>query len=1015
MDQREDRDKSTAQSLGASLISRPLFQLLQEHFFTFVSNELKNMKNALDLDSSEYFRSLSEGDDEERMRGKREPFLKLTLHFLRELNEDGLADRLQSHTEAVICQRKLKARLKENCQNVFEGIAKTGSQTALSEIYTEQDITEAEDEDPNRWHEFDHIEAVFRKTVRPQKKIQQCDLFKPDGHKAIRTVLTRGVAGIGKTILTQKFTLDWAEDKLNEDIHFTFPFNFRELNVLKEKRFSLVELLLHFFPVTTEGICRLEDFRVLFILNGLDECRLPLDFHGNEVQTDPQVSTSLDGLLTNLIWGKLLPSALIWITTRPAAANHIPAGCVHRVTEVQGFSDPQKEEYFRKRFKEPKQASRIISHIQMSRTFHILCHIPAFCWITAAVLEKVLRSGDEGELPRTLTEMFIHILVMQTELKKVKYDGGAETDSPWTTQTTAMITSLGKLAFDQLQKGNLIFYESDLKECGIDIRAASVYSGLFTQIFKEQKGVGHIQVFTFLHLSFQEFLAALYAHVTFTNHGVNILKGQTSSPTKTCETKRDVTAQIQFYQDTVDEVLKAPHGRLDLFLRFLLGLSMKSNQIHLQGLLPQTASPLARQETVQHIKSKMTADLPAERSTFLFHCLNELNDRSLEDQVQGYLSAGRLATDTLSHAQWSALVFILLSSEENLERFDLKQYGASEEAFRSLLPIVRTCNEALLSGCNLSQESCGLLSNIISSQSCSLKELDLSNNDLRDSGVQLLSEGLKGPLCELEALRLSGCLITEKGCRDLASALTSTQTRLKELDLSYNDLGEAGPELHRAVQDLKRDQRSSVTLWVEPGGARWMTPGLKKYWCDLELDCNTVHRWIKLSEDRRTAWHVGEDQRYPHHSDRFDCHPQLLCRNQLTARSYWEVDWKGKLHVSVSYGGIPRKGSTSQGVLGKTSQSWSLKCSEQGGFSFCHNQKTTPISSTSSTPSASNRVAVYVDRPAGTLSFYRVSSGRPIHLYTVSTEFTEPLYAGFRFGLESGSESSMSLCSLQLE
>ncbi|XP_045891000.1 NLR family CARD domain-containing protein 3-like, partial [Micropterus dolomieu] len=156
--------------------------------------------------------------------------------------------------------------------------------------------------------------------------------------------MTKGVAGIGKTVLTQKFTLDWAEDKANQDIQFTFPFTFRELNVLKEKKYSLVELVHHFFPETKEaGICSFEEFQVVFIFDGLDECRLPLDFHNNEVLTDVTESTSVDVLLTNLIRGNLLPSARLWITTRPAAANQIPPECVDMVTEVRGFTDPQKE------------------------------------------------------------------------------------------------------------------------------------------------------------------------------------------------------------------------------------------------------------------------------------------------------------------------------------------------------------------------------------------------------------------------------------------------------------------------------------------------------------------------------------------------------------------------------------------------------------------------------------------------------------------------------------------------
>ncbi|XP_032366058.1 protein NLRC3, partial [Etheostoma spectabile] len=522
----------------------------------------------------------------------------------------------------------------------------------------------------NDEHEVRQIETASWKPDRPETIIRQEDIFKtpPGRDEPIRAVMTKGVAGIGKTVLTQKFTLDWAEGKANQDIQFLFPFTFRELNVLKERKFSLVELVDYFFSETKEaGLSRFEEVPVVFIFDGLDECRPPLDFPNTEILTDVTESTSVGVMLTNLIRGNLLPSARLWITTRPAAANQIPPGCVDMVTEVRGFTDAQKEEYFRKRFRDEEQASRIISHIKRSRSLHIMCHIPVFCWITATVLEKVLKTREGGELPKTLTEMYIHFLVVQSKQKN----------------NMEMIKSLGKLAFEQLQKGNLIFYESDLTECGIDINAASVVSGVFTQIFKEESGLYQDKVFCFVHLSVQEFLAALHVHLTFTDSGVNLLSG----------TK---TSSAQFYQSAVDKALQSLNGHLDLFLRFLLGLSLQTNQNLLRGLLTQTGSSSeTNQETVEYIKEKMDEDLSAERSINLFHCLNELNDRSLVEQIQQSLSSGRLSTDKLSPAQWSALVFILLSSEEDLDVFDLKKYSASEEALLRLLPVVKASKKAL--------------------------------------------------------------------------------------------------------------------------------------------------------------------------------------------------------------------------------------------------------------------------------------------------------------------------------
>ncbi|XP_060778726.1 NACHT, LRR and PYD domains-containing protein 3-like isoform X1 [Neoarius graeffei] len=705
------------------------------------------------------------------------------------MNHMDLAHTLR-YKHVSVYRQKLKSNLREKFKRVNEGISQHGSSALLNEIYTELYIAEGWSGDVNKEHEVRQIETASRRPATQETPIKCKDLFKDT---SIRSVLTKGVAGIGKTVSVQKFILDWTEGEANQDVTFMFPLPFRELNLMKERNLSLMNLLHHFFPEMKElRFIDCDMNKVLLIFDGLDECRLPVNFQNNERLCDVTESVSVDVLLTNLIKGNLLPSALLWITSRPAAANQIPPECVDQVTEVRGFSDPQKEEYFRKRISDQSLANKIITHMKSSRSLYIMCHIPVFCWISATVLERMLAEAESGEIPKTLTQMFTHFLIFQIKHKEQKYHQKCEPDPQ---QTRASILALGKLAFQQLEKGNLIFYEEDLRECGIDVREVSVYSGVCTQIFREEFGLHLGKVFSFIHLSVQEFLAALYVFLCFIFRKRNVLMDQ-----RTGLFNFLIKSNISdFLRSAVDKALQSENGHLDLFLRFLLGLSLESNQTLLRDLLPQTGSSAhSKQETVEYIKEKIRENPSPEKSINLFHCLNELNDHSLVQEVQCYLNRGdssRLSGVSLSPAQWSALVFVLLNSEQELDEFDLSKYDSSEKCFLKLLPVVKASRKADLRGCKLTEESCRVLSSVLSSNSSRLRELDLSNNNLQDSGVTLLSAGLENPHCTLETLSLCGCNLTEESCRVLSSVLSSNSSRLRELDLRANNLQDSGVKL----------------------------------------------------------------------------------------------------------------------------------------------------------------------------------------------------------------------------
>uniref|UniRef100_A0A8D1L7J0 NACHT, LRR and PYD domains-containing protein 12 n=1 Tax=Sus scrofa TaxID=9823 RepID=A0A8D1L7J0_PIG len=767
--------------------------------------------------------------------GIREAWL-LTLSIFEQINRKDLWERGQREDLVRDPQETYRDYVRRKFRLMEDRNARLGECVNLSHRYTRLLLVK-EHSNPLRAQQklLDTGQGHARTVGHPAGLIQMETLFEPDEERPEppRIVVLQGVAGMGKSMLAHKVMLDWADGKLFQDrFDYVFYINCWEMNQSTVER-SAQDLISSCWPepsVPLQELVRAPE-RLLFIIDGFDE--LKPSFH------DPQGPWCLcwekkrptEVLLSSLIRKKLMPELSLLITTRPTALEKLHRLLEHpRHVEILGFSEAERKEFFYKYFPSEEQASHVFSFVRDNEPLFTLCFIPMVCWVVCTCLKQQLEGGGLlRHTSRTTTAVYLLYLLSLMQPKP-----GTPTLQPPPNQR-----GLCSLAADGLWHQKILFEEQDLRKHGLEV--ADVSSFLNMNIF--QKDINCEKFYSFIHLSFQEFFAAMYY----------ILDGGDSR-----------SGPEQNITRLLSEYAFSERSFLALTVRFLFGLLNEETRCSLEKMLGWKVSPHAKMELLEWIRSKAQSEGSTlkQGSLEFFSCLYELQEEEFIQQALSHFQVvvvNSIATK-MEHMVSSfcakncrnAAVLQLYGAAYNADGEDgvrwpqmplaqsLKRCQISSSACQDLalaliankhlvrmdlsgnslgLPGVKLLCKGLrhpkcrlqmvqLRKCQLEAGACQEIASVLSS-SRHLEELDLTGNALEDSGLRLLCQGLRHPVCRLRILWLKICQLSAAACEDLAATLSGNQS-LMELDLSLNELGDPGVLL--LCEGLRHPQCKLQTL-----------------------------------------------------------------------------------------------------------------------------------------------------------------------------------------------------------
>lgn len=519
----------------------------------------------------------------------------------------------------------MKKALKKKYEMVYEGFSPQGQPVSFESVYTDLYITDGINASVNSEHEYrSSIEELLETGKVNRKPIFGNDLFPPESGRArhIRSALSRGIPGCGKSFAVQRFILDWADGKVQPGIFFLFPLQFKELNKMLEGEFTLLSLVTALYPEMKEiDTLDFEGCRVMFIFDGLDDTQIQFNFRRTTYWCDVNKPTSVQVLITNLIRGNLLYSASVWTISRAGALDVIPPEHVHQLLEVRGFTDEQKEAYFRKTIEDRHLAERVIAHLKSSKTLYIMCHMPLFCWVASKVLQGQFQSLPPSKnLPITLTNLYTIMLHRHTQISIQKLQNDPSEDTKGLTAETLLI-KLAKLSYNMLEKNEFQIEKEHWDEVELpESYPAMSCTGFCTEFYREKYMIYTEKVSCFAHPTIQEYLAAVHVFYCFKKHGKNVLEQSKLS-------KVLKVSLTDLLKCAVDKALSSKNCNFDIFLRFLLGLSVEANQEMLKSVFhfSTSSSQNAREETTRYISKRIKEGHFPEKHDNLWRCIDELN------------------------------------------------------------------------------------------------------------------------------------------------------------------------------------------------------------------------------------------------------------------------------------------------------------------------------------------------------------------------------------------------------